>query len=234
MTPTWNCNGCERAMMGIAPSTSLCLDCELRALEDAKVAYRRAFRAGADRSEVLTARGWHAALLHPFDAPGAWPRHPEADHPQKAGVDLAAWRGGRWASVLILGAVGSGKSYFATELAWRWWLDGSEVRFATGAGLVARVFGGDWDELERARNVDLLVLDDFDRGVSARGFDEVVQPVLLHRLGDCRPVVLTTNTPMTRGAAGIPTLFQKSAAIADRLRDGLIVPVGGPSRRGRR
>ncbi|MEM9597060.1 MAG: hypothetical protein AAGD06_22500 [Acidobacteriota bacterium] len=134
----------------------------------------------------------------------------------------------------MIGAVGPGKSYLATEIAWRWWLDGHEIRFATGAGLVARVFGGDWAELDRVRTVGLLVLDDFDRGVSARGLDEVVQPVLLHRLGDRLPVVVTTNTPMTKGEPGVRTLYQRSAAVTDRLRDGLVVPVGGPSRRGRR
>lgn len=227
--PAWTCDACRRPMRGHAPTPPRCLPCALRAVTERAPEPRRP--ETASRSGVLAARGWPEDLLSPFEGPGEWPRHPATDHAGKAAVDLAEWRGRRWASLLLTGAVGTGKSYLATELAWRFWLDGREVGFATGEGLVARVFGGDRDAMDRARGLDLLVLDDVDRGVSAKGFGEVVQPVLLDRLAHRRPVIVTTNAALFRGRR---TLYHRSAAVADRLRDGLVVLFRGSSRRGDR
>ncbi|MEL7059210.1 MAG: hypothetical protein AAGN46_04190 [Acidobacteriota bacterium] len=225
MTPrralgSWLCADCGEAMRGTAPQSSLCLRCAREAAGPEPLA------PPADRAVHLAARGWPDDLVAPFDPASL----PGGRWPTLRGMDLAIWHGGQPTALTISGPVGTGKSMAATELCWRFATEtpGTSIAYVTGRELAHRVARGDD---RRLLQVEALLVDDIDRGVMGEGW-ELVNSVLLPRLGGERITLVTTNLHLTKSQGRRSSLFEASAPLADRLRSrGLIWLTQGASQR---
>lgn len=207
--PTWPCPRCEVVQTArVEPQDRRCLACVQAA--------HTLPRDRADRRETLAAAGWPARHLRPFVEPDPWPRDPE----RWSHVDLATWDGTP-PSVLLTGDVGTGKTMLGTELAWRLWCAGRSVAYARGADLVRAVFTGRGQGFE---TVDMLLVDDLDRGVAGDAI-EAVWVVLDARYAAGRVTVATSNRTL-------PALYDWHASMADRWTEGPVVVLRGASRRG--
>jgi hypothetical protein len=181
----------------------------------------RCLRDGSpDRSGRLRRAGVPRLFVEePFVEPATWPK----DGGMPA-VDLAAWVGEPW-SVLLLGAVGSGKTMLAVELLDRSLQTYRSGRFVRCASLPRLLYGPEGDEeYSVLTGVHCLVVDDLGRGTSGRGWDAVGE-VCAERHGEKLATIWTSNLNLEQIAQ------ECDAAIADRLSQGLVVTVPGSSRR---
>lgn len=135
--------------------------------------------------------------------------------------DAAAWAGDP-ALVLVAGPVGSGKSMFSVELAWRL---RRPTRWISAADAVDLELAHDESERyqrDQVRRAGCLVLDDMGVGTSGAGWGYLLN-LVSRRHANCLPTIITCMV----GLDEIP-----SPALVDRLRDALIVPFHGGSLRG--
>jgi hypothetical protein len=111
--------------------------------------------------------------------------------------------------LLFWGANGTGKTSAAVLIALEARRRGASVLFTTAEGLrqavlEKRVFDEDQSVVERARSVDLLVVDDLGKehpgetGFTERLFENLVR----ERCASQRVTIVTTNLPLRRGADG--------------------------------
>jgi hypothetical protein len=230
---TWQCSGCGEAMAQPArmpdwqrrPLGSLCQACEAAARP-----------ARATREAILERAGVPVTYRRPFIAPAAWPQD---RRPERAGIDLAAWRGQPWC-VLAGGAVEGGKTMLLTELMARLlpvvrsgvWCRGSEIVRT----LYSAAFQDREAEWRRYAEAGVLLVDDLGRDLGEAGWKTVAE-VLTVRYDHQRPTLITTNMPVRpakRDAGGKatepPGLADIDAGLYRRLREGLIVGMTEPWR----
>lgn len=236
--PTWTCADCRVEMIGGAPADGRCHRCRLRRLEswspgrplDAATVDRVPLeqRPSCPRAQVLRACGVPAEYLEPFEKRklpgGAWPRDARTDRR----VDLAEWTFEPPLHTLLLkGDVGQGKTMAAVEIGYRLWLRGRSFGYVMAAELVAALFGQQAEKLHRLRRIQALLVDDIDRGPSGAAWHPVFG--FLHRhIATHRPLLVTQNSPLAKGDGA---LFEANAALADRLKRGLVVTFTGGSQR---
>lgn len=241
MTSSWICGACDTDMIGRKPAAGLCHRCRLRQLNSWAPGRRLDSgtvdqvpldqRSECPREAVLRACGVPDEYREPFDVRelpgGTWPR----DARQKLNrhrVDLGEWTfEAPLHSLVIKGEVGQGKTMAAVEIGYRLWLRGHSFGYIMAAELVLAIFERRQADLQRLRRVQALLVDDIDRGPTGAGWHPVYG--FLHRhLATYRPLIVTQNSPL---GIGEDALFQANAALADRLRRGLIVTFTGISRR---
>lgn len=111
---------------------------------------------------------------------------------------LRAWATDPTRNLVILGPVGTGKSYAAWAALRRAYGLGHSVH---GTGTVALLDalrpGGPPDQATRARDVDLLLLDDVGAQRDTDWTDERLYALVHYRWEQRRPIVLTTNLDVT-------------------------------------
>ena len=103
----------------------------------------------------------------------------------------------------IHGNLGVGKSYLAACVSNEMAKRGSDVAFVSVADLLSHLkqnFNRSYEvdyTLDNLKQVDLLVIDDLGaEPISAWGRDEVLLPLLNHRLENYRKTIFTSNYPM--------------------------------------
>ncbi len=226
------CGQCGRAEYGLVDG--LCAACERRK-RAAKNAEKRLAAALADRAGTLAGFGVPPRYCEPFEEPESWPRDPK-----KTAVGIAAWRGEPW-SLFLTGHTGVGKSFIATELLWRGCLRGAglgSARFVRASRVPGMVFGGerpgdDWEvvasmgsrpPLATLVDVEVLVIDELGLGHPGGGW-EALDDLIGQRWERRRPTIVTSRLTLAEVAG-------EAVSAADRLGEGLVVTVGGRSRRG--
>lgn len=108
----------------------------------------------------------------------------------------AEWIDGHMAAnVVLLGAVGVGKTHAAAALARHAWQQGRRIRFAPVVELMdeLRPNGGRPQALDEACAVDLLVLDDIGCEKPTDWTGERLYAVINRRWLECRPTIATSN-----------------------------------------
>lgn len=210
---TWPCSRCGVEQgTGREPTVRVCLACQRRDREPS-------------RQQVLGQAGCPSGILAvTFESrriPGGWPRD-SSGRPEKQAVDLATWTGGRWPTLLIRGDVGVGKSMLAAELLWLASQRQTSVLWTTGGDYVRWRFRDDGTKV--FDEIGALVVDDLGRDHPGIGAWDVVGSMIARRYDRQRQTILTSNLRMT-------TLYERHAALADRLRAGLVVAIPGTSQR---
>ncbi len=215
------CGQCGRPEHGLVER--LCATCE-RGNRAARDAERWLARALADRGGTLAALGVPPRYREPFEEPESWPRDP------RAGLGIDRWQGEPW-SLFLTGGTGVGKSFLATELLWRHHVRPAgrrrSARFVRASRVPGLVFGRDRaaDEAEMAPlvEVEVLVIDEVGLG-HPRGGWEALDDVIGQRWEMQHPTIVTSRWTLAEVAG-------EAASAADRLAEGLVVTVGGTSRR---
>lgn len=150
-----------------------------------------------------------------------------------------------WA-VTLLGPTGTGKSMLAVELYWRWYCrrfrrdDPDHVpsygRFVR-ARRIADTALSEPDPRQRRASLEgwaatgFLVLDELGIGHNGGAWDPIVD-VACSRYDKGLPTVFNTNLDFGDGEDGSPGLISLSPQLADRMRSGFMVWMGGESLRG--
>lgn len=182
---------------------------------------RRRLLANRERS-LATLAAVPKRYAKPFQAPDAWPT-------DRAGISLEDWPGREEWSALLIGPVGAGKTFLAVELLWRELVAGRSAAFVRAAEIPALSIGN------RMPCPDLLLVDDLGIGHSGGGW-EVVSRELLGRYDREQQTVITTRLRRAgyqpASGAYVPGIADHDASLGDRLRDGMVFAVNGPSRRG--
>lgn len=134
---------------------------------------------------------------------------------------------GMSASVLLLGAVGVGKTHTACALARAAWQAGSGVQFSPVVELLDQLRpGGPDGALERAITVDVLVLDDLGGERPTDWTGERLYALVNRRWLEQRPTIVTSNlAPIELEQAVGPRVFSRLYHDAIRLQ------IGGDDRR---
>lgn len=138
--------------------------------------------------------------------------------------DWSEWRG-EPSTVVLSGPVGVGKTYLGIELAWR--LRSKRTLFVRGTDAVAAMLGTD-ETITRGQlsGAEVLILDDLGTN-TVGGAWNLVATLYAKRYDAMLPTIITTNIPVKSGKVAVP-----DEAMADRLRDAMVVPLAGKSRRG--
>lgn len=219
------CDWCGPTVLRLEPADEFCL-CETCARKyswGAMPAEVRRRRLLANREHSLaTMAAVPKRYAKPFDPPAAWP--------VASSVSLEEWLGREeWWSALLIGPVGDGKTFLGVELLWRSLLAGKSAAFVRAAdvpGLSIR---------DAMPDPDLLLVDDLGLGHSGGGW-EMVSRELLGRYDREQQTVITTRLRRVghqpADSAYVPGIADFDASLGDRLRDGLVFAVNGPSRRG--
>jgi len=166
------------------------------------------------RWEALCAPRWRAAALDTLEA--------------ALRAEMAAWleqlpEGG---NLLLLGDVGTGKTWTALAVARHVLPDLRPVRFATTAALLERLRPGGGGEVAHYARAALLVLDDLGAERLTGWGAERVYLVVDERWAHRRPTIVTSNLDPQQIAE------QVGLRTWDRLRDGATaVSLAGTSRR---
>jgi ribosomal protein L37E len=213
------CGQCGRPEFGLVDR--LCAACERgnRAAIHAET-WRAA--ALADRAGTLAALGVPPKYREPFAEPAGWPRDP------KVPLDVDCWQGVPW-SLFLTGNTGVGKSFLATELLWRNHVRPSglrSARFVKASRVPRLVFGGDQPgdpEVPPLVDAEILVIDELGLGHPGGGW-EALDDVIGQRWEQQHPTIVTSRWTLAEVAA-------EAVSAADRLAEGLVVTVGGRSRR---
>jgi hypothetical protein len=212
----WTCAGCGERYFGVPPEDGICTGCHVR---------RRHERQQLTREQAFELAGVPARCAKPFAEPGpkglhgAWPT-------DGRGGDSREWAAAGWC-LLLTGNVGSGKSMFAAELLWRAARDSRVLgRWCRAQQLADLTLTGASAELRTLVEAPMLVVDDLGVGHDSPAAWGAVEGALCCRWECERGTIITTN--LTRDA-----LVNRSAPLADRLRDGMACRVDGRSLRGR-
>lgn len=209
---------CEKCGDGLywEPESGRCSECE-----------EAAPAAPPPRESILGACQVPARYRQTFHEPTPWPT------PSGHGLpgDLATWTGDPWSVAMMGGAYGAGKSMIAAELLCRAVAARSRGgRWVRADELIAAMYGRLGPERQQQAHglaaVDALVIDELGRAHVAPSAWETISGLIGVRYDWKRPTIITTNLRREE-------LMAVEGSLWDRLRDGLIVPVLGESRRGR-
>lgn len=209
----WRCVRCGVPHVSAPPADSICFDCH----RPERTRTRASFLTDADAPERHRAG---------FSEPGsgglqaAWP----AD---RNGVSCLSWLGGAqgW-SLLLVGEPGVGKSAIAAELLYREMRDRRRSGGWLRASLIARyTLSSKAHEIAWATEAGVLVMDDLGRGHEADAAWGCVAEVACARWDGNLPTIFTSNMTLKE-------IVARNAALADRLRDGMVCRVTGESLRG--
>lgn len=216
------CSKCSELFYGRMPRNGMCPTCAANRVN------RRADRPESLEA-VARAIGLPPAspLITPLDLELCGKRWPRPARPYDA-IEIADPANlERLRTITFIGPVGTGKSRLALELAYLAFRAGRSARFMAGLDVKPH-----WlEEAAEVAAVDVLVLDDVDRGSNA----EWVAALIASRYEAGRLTIATTNTPLVRPERpGGRILYAWNAAAADRLAAGPIVLTTGASLRGRK
>ena len=196
----------------------LCWDCENKARTEGRLDAIR-----DDRQGTLVACGVPKRFARiPFQEP----LHSITD-PRRPDIDiLKAWppsTGDPWA-ITLGGPVGTGKTVTSCEKLFRWRCTGRDGYFVRATQVPEAYFTtGKAPTRGYLERMPLLILDDVGRGHLGRAW-EAVGELLAYRHAEELPTVVTTNL-------GLREIADHDAHIADRLTEGLVIHLGGDSRR---
>lgn len=212
------CEGCGESYTSLF--TGLCRGCLLKRRKDLERKRREVAveRSRHDRQGTLIGAGVpsrHAKLV--FQSPETWPFDPRC-----ADLLLSEWEGNPWAALLI-GPTGTGKTSLAVELLFRRLCLPCPGRFVRAGNLPNLYFSNEATGTADLETVGLLVIDDLGRGHQGRAW-EAVGEVMNSRYDDERATIVTSNL-------GLAEIAEQDAHMADRLSEGLVIRIGGESRR---
>lgn len=134
-------------------------------------------------------------------------------------------------NLVVTGPTGAGKTHLAVAAIRPWFERGTRVAYAPMADLMdaMRPGGEGRASFDRAVHVDLLVLDDVAATRDTEWTDEVTYRLVDGRWRENRPIIATTNLPLTDLAARVgPRVYERLC-----LSGAVLVQLGGESRRRR-
>lgn len=214
----YTCEGCWKRFTSLF--SGLCQSClqdrnreHERKYEEAALEARRQDRQGTLSRAGVPSR--HAKLE--FDSPKVWPSDPRCPD-----MLLSSWNGEPW-SVLLTGPTGTGKTSLAVELLLRWLCYPGAGRFVRARRLPGLYFSDDASEIRDLETVGLLIVDDLGRGHLGRAW-EAVGEIMNSRYDEELSTIITSNL-------GLAEIAEHDAHMADRLSEGLVIRIGGDSRR---
>jgi DNA replication protein DnaC len=135
--------------------------------------------------------------------------------------------------LLLLGAVGCGKTHLATAILAHHLESGGRGAWRDCQLLLSDMKrrGDDWRwadaEVSRLAAAQLVVLDDFG---AERGTDydlSTLAEIVRRRHAEGRPTVATSNLPLRASSAGGDDLYGREPRIASRLASGLVLELPG-------
>lgn len=168
-------------------------------------------------------------------------QHATADHPDiQAWADRAA-KDIRDAGFLVLnGSIGTGKTHQAYG-ALRRIAEAGPPRFemvaTTAPDLYGRLRPGGSDkgiehELQRYARIPLLLIDDLGTEKLSEFTEEATYRIVNERYNACRPLIITTNLPISAGGGTADLVGRLGDRLASRLaQTAHIVTLTGPDRR---
>jgi len=132
----------------------------------------------------------------------------------------------------LLGTVGSGRTHIALSIAWEWLARHKTVLYYQVEGLLDALRRGfsSWQQgnpdgyqsiITFTQTASLLVLDDLGAQKKSDWSTSKLDEIIDYRYLSRRPLVVTTNL----------TLDRIQPRIADRLREGTLIQLSGPSYR---
>lgn len=189
-----------------------------------------------DIRDEITARAAddrpHQDYATPDRGPAPLPRRFAHAHTDQLTGDVATlaadWTNtGMNANVLLLGTVGVGKTHTACALAREAWNAGSRIWFTPIVELLDLLRPtGDSDALQRATNVDVLILDDLGGERPTDWTGERLYAIVNRRWLEQRPTIVTSNlAPDELEKAVGPRVFSRL------YHDALRLTIGGHDRR---
>lgn len=175
---------------------------------------------------------YNAHEVQAASGPAPLPRRFKKAELSQLSGDVAAmadeWLDGEMsANVLLLGAIGTGKTHTACAMAAQAWASGLRVLFLPVVELLDQLRpDGVKDALHKATNVDLLVLDDLGGERPTDWTGERLYAVINRRWLEERPTIVTSNLA--------PDALEKAVGprVWSRLYHGALrLTVGGDDRR---
>jgi hypothetical protein len=156
------------------------------------------------------------------------------DRDTKAIKAARQWSEGELRGLVLLGAVGRGKTYLAATAAWHR-LRYEPLRWTSASALVGQLDGG-FGSIERSRAMSIinghlaLIIDDIDKARPTATVAEMLLLAIDQRITWRRPLLVTMNTEYAELASKLPEPFGE--AIVSRLRGYCKgYRLGGPDRR---
>lgn len=202
----------------------MCEDCATaeKAAREERVRERELEQHRTDPAGLLIRAGVPRLLAETeFEEPSAWP-----SDPRRSNLILRDWEGDP-ALVFLGGPTGTGKSMQACYLLRRHLVGGGLGGFIRARRVPGAYFGdADSGRAGLLESVNLLVLDDLGRGHPGGGWGAVGE-LIASRYGDKLPTIISSNL-------SLPEINSFDPHLASRLRDGLIMVLGGKDRRGLR
>lgn len=218
------CAGCGEELSNLLQGSDgayRCDPCEAQRLERER-ATRAVLQAAKNREQGLRSLAKvPERYLTPFDST------PPPCDVLAFRACLEEWAGEPW-SLLLWGKVGNGKSMLAVETLYRAMLRGRRPLFVRASRISGVYYERAPAEKDRLLGAEVLLVDEVGVGHPGGGW-EAVSDLISTRWEAQAPTLFTSNFSLRQlaeqgGAYG--------GRIADRLNDGLVLPMTGPTRRG--